>query len=208
MTMRDLALQGMETTLNTLIDLDGRAAARLQPDHGRVVAIALRGTSLAFYFIPDQNGHLQLFGDYEAGAECTIEGSPLDLMRASDKSQSSAQLFGGHISLSGDTELGHRFSDTLGSLNIDWEEQLAKLIGDVAAHEVGRGTRDAVNEGQRISGLMQQNLSEYLTEEARLLPHRYEVEEWLHDIDTLRDDVERLQARVALLEHKAAGEQA
>jgi len=41
-----------------------------------------------------------------------------------------------------------------------------------------------------------------------LLPHRFEVEAFLADVDTLRDDVERLEARIALLEQRKHGDEA
>jgi len=204
MTIRDLALQGIESTLNKLIDLDGHAAPRLARFHGQVIGIALRGTGLTFYFIPDEQGRLQVFGSHEGEPDALIEGSPIDLMRASDEQQGAAQLFAGHVSMSGDTELAHRFSEILGGLDIDWEEQLSKLVGDVAAHEIGRAAREMKHEGERIGGIWQQNLSEYLTEEARLLPHPFEVEDWLGEVEKTRDDVERLIARVNLLENKKA----
>ena len=200
MSIRDLALETIETLLNQLIALDPAAMQRLAGWHGRVIAIALRGTGLTFYFIPDQQGRLQLLGRYEGEPDCTIEGSPLDLMRASDKEQGSAQLFNGHVVISGDTDLAHRFSEVLGKLNIDWEEQLSRYVGDVAAHELARAARDASAQGQQAVDRLQQNISEYPTEEARLLPHPFEVEEWIRGVETTRDDVERLTARIRLLE--------
>ena len=200
MSIRDLALEAIETLLNQLIALDPAAMQRLAGWHGRVIAIALRGTGLTFYFIPDQQGRLQLLGRYEGEPDCTIEGSPLDLMRASDKEQGSAQLFNGHVVISGDTDLAHRFSEVLGKLNIDWEEQLSRYVGDVAAHELARAARDASAQGQQAVDRLQQNISEYPTEEARLLPHPFEVEEWIRGVETTRDDVERLTARIRLLE--------
>ncbi len=200
MSIRDLALEAIETLLNQLIALDPAAMQRLAGWHGRVIAIALRGTGLTFYFIPDQQGRLQLLGRYEGEPDCTIEGNPLDLMRASDKEQGSAQLFNGHVVISGDTDLAHRFSEVLGKLNIDWEEQLSRYVGDVAAHELARAARDASAQGQQAVDRLQQNISEYLTEEARLLPHPFEVEEWIRGVETTRDDVERLTARIRLLE--------
>jgi ubiquinone biosynthesis protein UbiJ len=60
-----------------------------------------------------------------------------------------------------------------------------------------------VREGTRIGRSARDNLSEYLTEEARLLPHRFEVEDFLGEVDVLRDDCERLAARISLLEKKS-----
>lgn len=200
MTIRDLALETIETLINQLIGLDPQARQRLAGWHGRVIAIALRGTGITLYFIPDQQGGLQLLGHYEGEPDCLIEGSPLDLMRASDKQQGSAQLFAGYVRIEGDTELAHRFSEVLGNLDIDWEEQLSRYVGDIAAHELAQLGHKAREQGDRTLDLAQRNLSEYLTEEARLLPHPFEVEDWIHDVETLRDDVERLAARVRLLE--------
>jgi ubiquinone biosynthesis protein UbiJ len=201
MSIRNLALQGIETTLNTLVELDGRAAGGLARFHGQVVAIALRGTGITFYFVPDQQGRLQLYGQHEGEPDAYIEGSPLDLMRASDKQSGSNELFAGNVRIRGDTELAHRFSEILGSLDIDWEEQLSRYIGDIGAHELGRAVRGAQAQGKRIGGISAQNLSEYLTEEARLLPHRYEFDAWQEDVEATRDDLERLLARVQLLEN-------
>lgn len=163
---------------------------------------------MTLYFVPDERGLLQLLGELEGEPEALIEGSPLDLMRASDKRDGINQLFAGHVSMRGDTELAQRFSEALGGLHIDWEEQLSKLVGDVLAHQIGNGARQVQRESERLGGIWQQNLSEYLTEEARLLPHPLEIEDWLRDVETTRDDVERLIARVELLEGEQAREQA
>lgn len=200
MSIRNLALEALETLINQLLGLDPQARQRLAEWHGRVIAIALRGTGMVLYFIPDQRGELQLLGHYEGEPDCLIEGSPLDLMRASDKQQGSAQLFAGHVRIEGDTELAHRFSEVLGNLDIDWEEQLSHYVGDIAAHELAQLASKVHEQGHRALNLSQRNLSEYLTEEARLLPHPFEMEEWVRGVETLRDDVERLAARVHLLE--------
>ena len=177
-----------------------RAAPRLAAFHGRVIAIDLLGTGIRLYFVPDEGGRLQVLSRYEGEPDCTLAGSPLDMMRAADPEQGSAQLFAGRVRIEGDTELGHRFSEILGGLDIDWEEQLSRLVGDVAAHGIGQGIREGAEQARRSGATLEKNLSEYLTEEARLLPHPLEVEAFVDDTDRLRDDVARLEARLKLLE--------
>lgn len=206
MTIRDLALEGIEQSINGLLALDPVALQRLAMLHGRCVALQLNGLGLTLYFVPGHDGRLQLLGSIEGEPDCTLSGSPLDLVRASDETSGHRQLFAGNVRIDGDTALAQRFSEALAGLDIDWEEQLARLTGDIAAHEVGRGVRAAARQGERMREVTAANLSEYLTEEARLLPHRFEVDEFLADVDTLRDDVARLEARIALLEKAGPGD--
>ena len=49
-----------------------------------------------------------------------------------------------------------------------------------------------------------QNISDYIVEELSLTPHPLNIDDFLKDIDTLRDDVARLQARINALEKKEA----
>lgn len=201
--LRNLALHGIESAINALLDLDEQSTAALQKLHGRCMAVALNGTGLVFYCVPDQRGHIQLFSAWETTPDCTISGSPFDLMRAGDKTQGSAQLFAGRVKIDGDTGLGHQFSTILADLRIDWEEQLSKLVGDTLAYETGRSVRESRQRRQQRRDIQRQNLAEYLTEEARLLPHPCEMDAWSHDVASTRDDVERLIARVELLEKSA-----
>lgn len=201
MSTRDLVLAGIEQSINGLLGMDPAAASKLATLHGQVIAVHLRGLELTLYFVPDQNGQLQLLGSIEGEPDALLSGSPLDLLRSGDQETGAAQLFGGQVSIDGDSHLAHRFGSILAGLDIDWEEQLSRITGDIIAHNAGRTARAASEYGKTSIGLMQQNLSEYLTEEARLLPHRYEMEAFLQEVDVLRDDVERLLARVERLEH-------
>ncbi|MCB1786637.1 MAG: SCP2 sterol-binding domain-containing protein [Gammaproteobacteria bacterium] len=208
MSIRDFALEGLEQAINRLLDLDPEARRRLAALHGRSVSIDLRGTGIRLNFVAGHDGRLQLLGNVEGDPDCTLSGSPLDLLRASDKAQGHRQLFAGNVRIIGDQALGQRFSEALAGIDIDWEEQLSKLTGDIVAHQIGRGVRGARAEADRVAGSARDNLSEYLTEEARLLPHRFEVEDFIADVDTLRDDAERLEARIALLERRKGGDPA
>jgi ubiquinone biosynthesis protein UbiJ len=49
--------------------------------------------------------------------------------------------------------------------------------------------------------------AEYLREETRDLARKIDVEEWMEAVDSLRDDVERLEARLRRLEAPATPEQ-
>jgi len=202
MTTRDLALAGIEQAVNTVIGLDPAAGERLAQLHGRAIAIHLDGIGLELVFVPGPDGRLQLLGSIEGEPDCRLSGSPLDLMRSGDKQAGPAQLFAGRVRIDGDVETAQRFGEIVGGLDIDWEEQLARLTGDVFAHEVGTAARRASRWGRRTGTVLGDDLAEYLTEEAQLLPNRWEVDEFLDQVDGLRDDLARLEARVQRLGRK------
>ena len=202
MTLTAAALTTLEQLLNWAIRKDPEAFARLDGTHGKIICIELIGLGRRLYLIPDPSG-IQLLGDYEGEADCIIRGAPWSLARMGKEQDSSDQLFTGEVEISGDTDLGHRFGRLMNSLEIDWEEELSKLTGDVVAHQVGNLVRGLSEWGRDQLTTSGMNLQEYLQEELRLLPSRVEVEEYLSNVDSLRDDLERLDARITQLRRQA-----
>ncbi|QGU33646.1 ubiquinone biosynthesis accessory factor UbiJ [Thermochromatium tepidum] len=200
----DALLAVLEQAINRFLALDPEGAAALEPLAGRVIAIEVKGFGTRITVIPGARG-LQLFGAYDAEPDCLIQGSPLGLVRLGMAGRKESALVSGEVEISGDTALAQAFSAALAGLNVDWEEQLARVIGDPFAHQVGNQVRAAERWGQRTSATLAANLTEYLQEERRLLPSRYEVEAFLNQVDTLRDDVERLAARIERLARQVHG---
>jgi ubiquinone biosynthesis protein UbiJ len=190
-----------EALLNQAIRLDPRTPQRLARMHGKVICLQLRGLNTALYLIPEPNG-IQVLSEFEAEPDCTLNGSPFDLMRMRGSAESADRLFEGSVQIGGDTRLAHDFGAFLADLEIDWEEQLSRITGDIAAHELGNLVRTTIDWGRSASRTTEQNLREYLQEELRLLPARNEMTPFLNEIDRLRDDTERLQARVQRLKQR------
>jgi ubiquinone biosynthesis accessory factor UbiJ len=194
----DAVLATLETVVNYYLSLDPEGAARLGDLQGRVILIELAGFGTRVYVVPGDGG-LQLFGDYAGEPDCVLYGTPLALARMGVSGQREDQLFSGEVRIAGDTHLAQAFGNFLGGLEVDWEEQLSRLLGDAAAHQVGVQVRSVERWGRRTSDILTQDIQEYLQEEARLLPGRYETRAFLDDVDRLRDDVDRLAARVERL---------
>ena len=119
-----------------------------------------------------------------------------------------AALRGGAVHIEGDAEVAQTFSELLKQARPDLEEELSRVIGDVAAHQVGNVARSALGFARRAADTFAQNVAEYLQEEGRDVPSRTEADEFVTGVDRLRDDVDRLEARLQLLERKAASERA
>ena len=196
------ALLGIEQAINALIALDPIRRERLAGLHGRRIALDVREWNLTLIFVPDASGKVQLFsGDCEE-ADGWIRGTPFDYAGTAVQERKEDQVFKGRIELGGDTRVAQTFSTILSDLDPDWEELLSGFTGDAAAHQAGNAMRSLVAWGRRNARILQDDLGEYLTEERRLLPTRFEFDEWREEVETLRDDIERLEARINQLPGK------
>jgi len=199
MSISALGYAGLETAFNAYIDLDAAARRLMDQLHGRVIAIEILGLARTLYLIPGP-GKVQVLEVFEGAPDCCISGTPMALVRMNDRYASSDQLFSGEVEIRGDTELAHQLSKILASMDIDWEEQLSRFSGDIIAHKMGNLFRGVRSWGADTKVTLGLDIQEYLQEELRLLPGRPEIERFLGCVDTLRDDIERLQARMSRLQ--------
>jgi ubiquinone biosynthesis protein UbiJ len=151
-------------------------------------------------------GRLSLTGagsslDSEAGepADATISGSPLALLRL-------AGATGGRgAAVSGDAEIANSYRELLAFARPDFEEELSRLIGDVAARALSQFALKTVEWARGARRTAGENIAEYLQEESRDLVNKPELEEFLHGVDTLRETADRVDARIARLEQRLKG---
>jgi ubiquinone biosynthesis protein UbiJ len=106
------------------------------------------------------------------------------------------------IRIDGDAEIAHRFNRLLSEADIDWEEMLARRIGDAPAHQIGRLARGVTAWTRRMIETLEADIGEYVKEEARLLPSRAELDAFMTGVDTLRNDCDRLYARLERLQQQ------
>lgn len=200
----DAVLASLEQAINGYLGLDPEGASELSSIAGKIIGIEIRGLGTRITVIPG-DGRLQLFGSYAAEPDCLIRATPLGLARMGRAERKETLLTTGEVEIGGNTAIAHVFSNALRRVDVDWEEQLSRLVGDPIAHQIGGSVRAAARWGRGTSETLAADLSEYLQEEARLLPTRYEIDAFLSDVDGLRDDVERMAARVERLVKRTAG---
>ena len=167
---------------------------------GRVVAVRVRDSSLAVYFQigPDELELLPDTAEPDAVITATILTLATLAVRPGDVKPGS-----GSIELTGDAGTAQAFQRLLAYGRPDLEEELSGVIGDAAAHGLGDLARSVSGWARSTKSVMEQNIAEYLQEESRSLPSRYEVDRFRARVDTLRDDTDRLAARLTRLEARS-----
>ena len=192
--LTQLTLAGLETAINQTIQLDPDTPPRIAKLVGNVVAIELKGLAIKF-FVKFTEAGVKLMENCEDEVNTTIKGTPFALAKMG-MTNDAKSLFSGDVEMSGDMECGQAVKDIFDNMHIDWEEHLSAITGDELAHLAGNFARTTRDWTIDTANAMQQNLTEYLQEEKQQLPPREEIEDFYKDIDTLRTDTDRLEARI------------
>jgi len=196
----DPLFQPIESLLNRNVAGSTRARELVARLEGRSLEVRARPTQLAIRFCVE-GGQVAVTGGGEGEPGAVIEGTPLSLVALAGP-EPEDRLRRGEVRISGDAETAQLFQKLFKAARPDLEEELSRLVGDPVAHHVASTVRSVLEFGRRAAGTFARNLGEYLTEESRDLPARPEVEDWVEQVDRLREDADRLEARLALLERR------
>jgi ubiquinone biosynthesis protein UbiJ len=205
----------LENVLNRGLPRSPRAQQLCAELAGRSVAIAIAGSSrrilvestgLSLKLRAISAGSLTPPSDATISGEslsstnpdATISGGPFSLLALSGPAPE-AVLQRGDVRIDGDAELAQKFRELALLLRPDLEEELSLVVGDVPAHQLGRFARAAFGWTRKAASTTVRNAAEYLGHERRDLVPRSEAEQYLQGVDTLREDVDRLAARIDLL---------
>jgi ubiquinone biosynthesis protein UbiJ len=140
--------------------------------------------------------------DDGAPVNATIAGSPLALLQLAGVLRAASDR---PAQVRGDAEIADQYRRLFAEARPDAEEELSRVVGDLAARRLTRVAGAALAWARRTRRTVGENVAEYLQEESRDLVNRPELEEFLKGVDALRDTADRVQARIARLERRSKG---
>ena len=184
--------------LNRNVRQSGRARAAADQLEGRTLSLALEGTPLTLYFLI-REGRITIDTRHEGDVDATLSGTPIALLSMVGPG-AEERMRGAGIRIAGDAEIAQRFRELLQQAQPDFEEELSRAVGDVAAHQLANAARGFLDWGRKAADSIAVNVAEYLQEEGRDVPTRVELEEFLESVDHLREATDRLEVRLNRLE--------
>lgn len=195
----------VENLLNRNLGSSPRARESCAALKGRRLKLTVRDLGLEIS-LESLGQTLKISSRAEGDFHAEVEGSPINLLALAGP-QPERLLKSGAVQVRGEVELLQRYRDLALLLRPDLEEELSKLIGDTSAHRLAGFAKAALSFGRRSTNTAVQNAAEYFAHETRDLVPRAEAEEFLADVDRLREDVDRTAARFeALLGRIAAAD--
>lgn len=192
-------LAALERGLNPLLALDPVALPRLAALTGRVIAVQTRQPALRLYILPAGDG-LHFAAHHEGDVDCTLSAPATRLAELALARDKQRVLHQPDVRLEGDSTLLIELADILQKLELDWQHEVSHWLGPLPAALLGDLARRGQALGAQSRDSVQLTLSNWLNEESRHLVGRLEGEARFAEIDALRLDVDRLDARLARLE--------
>jgi len=191
-------LASVEHGLNRVLRMDSTALPRLAALEGKIIAIDCRQPALQLYILPGDEG-LMLASHWETEADCTLRAPASSLLQLALSQDKPAVLHSPQVELEGDSAVLLDLVGVLQDLELDWEHELARWLGPVPTALLAGHVRQRARWTQDGLARFGQNLAEYLAEESRTLVGQREAEAAFRELDHLKVDLERLEARLARL---------
>jgi len=188
--------QAFITALNHLLVQNSWALPRLVPFAGKTVRFDISPISMSCTVSED--GMLRTAAASAcADAYCVISPSLLPRLALHDE-QAYAEIVSG-----GDTAFLAEIFFLSRNLRWDAAEDLSRVTGDIAAERI---MQTVLSTGAQIGNAvvnLSQAAAEYWTEERPLITKPEQISLFIRQVDTLRDDIARLEQRIKRLTGKA-----
>jgi len=185
----------LTSAFNRYLALDPEAPEKLRAFDGKLICIDIKGPNRQLYLVVTGD-RINVAAEHDAEPDATIIGSPAALFKLGIKRDSANLFFKGEVEIRGDTRLGRQFKSVLAEMDIDWEEQLSRLVGDIAAHRIMSAVGDLRQWGRSAASNFSDDVGEYLQEESRDVVSGAELDMFNQQVDEIRDGTERLKARI------------
>jgi ubiquinone biosynthesis protein UbiJ len=175
--------------INYLLAAEPWAQRALLAHAGKVAVIDLGIASLRFRV--DGDGKTEASGA-ETPADVTIHVKPADLPLILANRERAFS----YVTIDGDAGFASTISQLAESLRWEAEEDLSRLIGDVAASRAVGGAKSLLRSVGTTRRNLVENVAEYLADERPMLVRPTKLKEFTSEVSRLRDDVERLAKRI------------
>ena len=213
---KPLAGRALEAALNRAVALDPDTRDALQPLDGRSVVLALEAAETPLAMRLQVEGERLRVGPVDAeetpdlAVRSTLGGVLSFGMQTllprllGKRDDDEAAMPVGRMRIEGDAELARRLQRLAERFDPDWQQPFTAVFGDVIGVQIANALAAALRQARVGGQKFAETAAEYLTEESRDVVPRAELDAFHDDVDTLRDDTERLAARIARLHKRVA----
>ena len=134
--------------------------------------------------------------------ECCIKTSLQTVPELQHTNQLTRLIQQQKLKVEGELSVAQHASDLFRQLNIDIEEVLASKTNDVVAHQSIQIINTLQKKASSVKARLERVAGNAIVEEKQLAAHKLAVMHFSDEVNALRDDTARLEARLHQLEQK------
>ena len=206
--IKPLAGRALEVALNRALALDPDTRTALVALDGQRIALTLESPALAMQI--GVSGQRLTVGPVDPSQEADLAvrstlGGVLAQLPFLANARRGNNAPAGRVKVSGDAELARRLQQLATRFDPDWQQPFVTAFGEILGVQIAQTLRAALLQARRSARDLAETAAEYVTEELRDVVPRAELDAFHDDVDVIRDDVERMAARVARLRQRRGG---
>ena len=186
--------------INHVLGSEPWASAALAKHAGKTILLQLPLGNLCFEIT--SAGLLNVLNQTDSPS-LTLEVSSKALGELAASSGSLREQAFKAVKLTGDAELAQLIGRLAGQLRWEYEEDLARLVGDAPAHFAVRQGKKFVSASRSAASDLLDNVVEYVSEERKILLNKRDFIAHKSILNDLRESIDRIEKRIQLLEKKA-----
>ncbi|HAS6073355.1 SCP2 domain-containing protein [Vibrio vulnificus] len=191
----------IETSLNVLVKDNPDLEKRLLRLKGQVIQVHLLELNKRLTFIFSQQ--IDVLANYEGQPDCYLSLKLAVLPELREQANITKLIKQDKLILEGDIQLAQKFAQLITDAKPDIEEWVSRVTGDVVAHSLAQGVKNVGGFVGRQAKKQQHHLAQVITEEWRLAPGPLEVAYFCDQVDEVKSELARLEARLQKLLEKA-----
>jgi len=107
------------------------------------------------------------------------------------------------VKITGDADLAQLLGRLVGQVRWEYEEDLARLMGDAPANFAVRQGKKFLSVSKSAASDLLSNVVEYVSEERKVLLNQRDFMSHKNELNELRDAVDRMEKRIQILVQKA-----
>lgn len=188
-------MAGIETLVNQALKYDpaSRQAVAAITD---VLAVEANAPNFTLYLRGQEDG-IAIAAHNEAPVAARLTGSVWGLFQLLKGLESLANT---DVHLTGSTSLLQQWQQVLNNLDIDWEDAISEVLGDILGPMAADVVRSSAQWSKQQADEQQRLAKEYLPEELNVTPSQTQADQLYDAIADIAMDTDRLAARLKKLQ--------
>ena len=190
-----MLIQLFELASNKTLEHDPQTRARLVKLQGKTMALYIKSVDQSLAITSRPEG-LEFSRQIPDNVDVTLKATVGAMLKIARDGMEEAELEPGQLEIIGDPIVGQRFAMVISELDVDWQSLLAEQIGDGPANVVTTAAVQAKEFAQTSKTQFKDWVNDFIKNDLDIVVDKQEVDAFLDDVDTLRADVDRFEAKM------------